>query len=66
MASTLSEFHYSTLFIEGSAFADAERFHDEIAFKLGLLTHILDRQQEPRDLIDRKRPSSWLRSRQHG
>ena len=36
MARTLSEFHYSTLFIEGSAFADAERFHDEIAFKLGL------------------------------
>ena len=36
MARTLSEFHYSTLFIEGSAFADAERFHDEMAFKLGL------------------------------
>ena len=36
MARTLSEFHYSTLFIEGSAFADAERLHDERAFKLGL------------------------------
>jgi hypothetical protein len=36
MARTLSEFHYSTLFIESSAFADAERFHDEMAFKLGL------------------------------
>ena len=36
MARTLSEFHYSTLFIEGSAFADAERLHDEMAFKLGL------------------------------
>ncbi len=36
MARTLSEFHYSTFFIEGSAFADAERFHDEMAFKLGL------------------------------
>ena len=36
MARTLSEFHYSTLFIEGSAFADAESLHDEMAFKLGL------------------------------
>ncbi len=36
MARALSEFHYSTLFIESSAFADAERFHDEMAFKLGL------------------------------
>ena len=36
MPRRLSEFHYTTLFIEGSAFADAERFHDEMAFKLGL------------------------------
>ena len=36
MARTLSEFHYSTVFIEGNTFADAERLHDEMAFKLGL------------------------------
>ena len=36
MVRTLSEFHYSTVFIEGNTFADAERLHDEMAFKLGL------------------------------
>jgi hypothetical protein len=36
MARELSEFHYTTLFIDGNAFADWERFHDEMAFKLGL------------------------------
>ena len=36
MARRVSEFHYSTLFIEGSAFADAESLHGEMAFKLGL------------------------------
>ena len=36
MARTLSKFHYSTLFIESSAFSDADRLHDELAFKLGL------------------------------
>jgi hypothetical protein len=36
MARTLSEFHYTTIFIEGGAFANAERFHDEMTFKLGL------------------------------
>lgn len=36
MARTLSEFHYSTHFIEGSSFADAEKLHNELAFKLGL------------------------------
>jgi hypothetical protein len=36
MARTISEFHSTTLFIEGSTFADPKRFHDEMAFKLGL------------------------------
>ena len=36
MARTLSEFHYTTLFIDGAAFANTERLHDELAFKLGL------------------------------
>jgi len=36
MAPSLSEFHYTCLFIEGSAFVDSERLHDELAFKLGL------------------------------
>jgi hypothetical protein len=36
MARKISEFHYSTFFIEGSVFSDAERLHDELAFKLGL------------------------------
>ena len=34
MAPTLSELHYTCLFIEGSALADSERLHDELAFKL--------------------------------
>jgi hypothetical protein len=36
MARILSEFHYSSLFIEGTAFADSKRLHEELAFKLGL------------------------------
>jgi len=32
---TLSEFHYSTVFIDGIAFSSAERLHDELALKLG-------------------------------
>jgi RNAse (barnase) inhibitor barstar len=36
MARTLSEFHYSVHFIEGSSFAEVEKLHNELAFKLGL------------------------------
>ena len=36
MARILSKFHHTILFVEGGAFADAESFHDEMAFKLGL------------------------------
>ncbi len=36
MGRTLSEFHYTTLFLDAGAFADLERFHDEMTFKLGL------------------------------
>jgi hypothetical protein len=33
---TISEFHYSTVFLDGAAFASDEQLHDELAFKLGL------------------------------
>jgi len=33
---TISEFHYSTVFLDGKAFGSAEQLHDELAFKLGL------------------------------
>jgi hypothetical protein len=36
MGYTLSEFHYSTFFIDGSSFASEASFHAEIEFKLGL------------------------------
>lgn len=36
MARTLSAFHYTTIFIDGSTFSGDETFHDEMAFKLGL------------------------------
>jgi hypothetical protein len=36
MSGNPSEFHYTTLFIEGNAFANTEAFHQEMAFKLGL------------------------------
>lgn len=36
MARTISEFHYSTVFVDGSAFASEERLHDELTFRLGL------------------------------
>ena len=36
MARTISEFHYSIVLIDGTAFASKERLHDELAFKLGL------------------------------
>ena len=36
MAQKISEFHYSTVFIDAAAFVSADRLHDELAFKLGL------------------------------
>lgn len=33
---TISEFHYSTVFLDATAFASDAQLHDELAFKLGL------------------------------
>ncbi len=36
MRRKLSEFHYTTLFIDAESLSDREHFHEEVAFKLGL------------------------------
>jgi hypothetical protein len=36
MAKILSEFHFSSLFIDGACFRSPEAVHDEFQFKLGL------------------------------
>ncbi len=33
---TISEFHYATVYLTGTAFTSDEHLHDELAFKLGL------------------------------
>ena len=36
MAKILSEFHFSSMFIDGACFRSPEALHDEFSFKLGL------------------------------